>query len=127
MSRRGLPSTLRTNFRDDIQLLYSGFVRFWAAAGLIVGLLLPLALTNFWTGVANQVFIAVIGALALNLLTGTTGQTSLGHAGFLAAGAFTVAALITHVEAPIAVALAAAAVVGAGLGVAVGLRGLRLN
>ncbi len=80
MTRRGLPSTLRTNFRDDIQLLNSGFVRFWAAAGLVAALLLPLALTNFWTGVANQVFIAVIGALALNLLTGTTGQISLGHA-----------------------------------------------
>src|SRR5215510_13707286 len=95
MTWRGLPSTLRTDFRDDIQLLDSGFVRFWAAAGLVAALLLPLALTNFWTGVANQVFIAVIGALALNLLTGTTGQISLGHAGFIAAGAFTVAALIT--------------------------------
>jgi hypothetical protein len=73
MTWRGLPSTLRTDFRSDIQLLDSGFVRFWAAAGLLAILLLPLALTNFWTGVANQVFIAVIGALALNLLMGTTG------------------------------------------------------
>jgi branched-chain amino acid transport system permease protein len=127
MTRRGLPSTLRTNFRDDIQLLDSGFVRFWAAAGLVAALLLPLALTNFWTGVANQVFVAVIGALALNLLMGTTGQISLGHAGFIAAGAFTVAALITHVEAPIAVTLPAAAVVGAVLGVLVGLPALRLK
>jgi branched-chain amino acid transport system permease protein len=122
-----LPSTLRTDFRDDMRLLDSGFVRFWAAAGLILALLLPLALTNFWTGVANQVFIAVIGALALNLLMGTTGQISLGHAGFLAAGAFTVAALITHFEAPIGVTLLAAAAVGAVLGVLVGLPALRLR
>ena len=127
MTRRGLPSTLRTNFRDDIQLLDSGFVRFWAAAGLVVALLLPLALTNFWTGVANQLFIAVIGALALNLLTGTTGQISLGQAGFVAAGAFTVAALITHFEAPIGFVLLAAAIVGAVLGVLVGLPALRLK
>ena len=46
------------------------FVRFWAVAGLILALLLPLVLTNYWTSVANQVFIAVIGALALNLLMG---------------------------------------------------------
>src|SRR5499433_3355155 len=111
MTCRGLPSTLRTNFRDDIQLLDSGFVRFWAAAGLVVALLLPLVLTNFWTGVANELFIAVIGALALNLLMGTTGQISLGHAGFLAAGAFTVAALVTHVGAPIGVTLIVAAIV----------------
>jgi len=127
MTCRGLPSTLRTDFRDDIQLLDSGFVRFWAAAGLTVALLLLLALTNFWTGVANQIFIAVIGALALNLLTGTTGQISLGHAGFMAAGAFTVAALITHLEAPIGVTLPAAAVVGAILGILVGLPALRLK
>jgi branched-chain amino acid transport system permease protein len=127
MMRRGLPSTLRTDVRVDIQLLDSGFVRFWAAAGLILVLVLPLALTNFWTGVANQVFIAVIGALALNLLMGTTGQISLGHAGFVAAGAFTVAALITHFEAPIGVTLPAAAVVGAVLGVMVGLPALRLK
>jgi branched-chain amino acid transport system permease protein len=127
MIGRGLPSTLRTDFGRDIQLLDSGFVRFWAAAGLLAVLLLPLVLTNFWTGVANQVFIAVIGALALNLLMGTTGQISLGHAGFVAAGAFTVAALITHTEAPIVVTLPAAAVVGAVLGVLVGLPALRLK
>jgi branched-chain amino acid transport system permease protein len=127
MSPRGLPSTLRTDFRDDIQLLDSGFVRFWAAAGLTLAVLLPLSLTTFWTGVANQVFIAVIGALALNLLMGTTGQISLGHAGFVAAGAFTVAALIRHFEAPIGVTLLAAAVVGAALGVLVGLPALRLK
>jgi branched-chain amino acid transport system permease protein len=127
MRRRDLPSTLRTDFRDDIRLLDSGFVRFWAAAGLIAALLLPLALTNFWTGIANQVFIAVIGALALNLLMGTTGQISLGHAGFVAAGAFTVAALITHFQAPIGLTLLAAAAVGAVLGVLVGLPALRLK
>src|SRR5260221_5472271 len=127
MNRRALPSTLRTDFRSDIQLLDSGFARFWAVAGLIVVLLLPLGLTNFWTGVANQVFIAVIGALALNLLMGTTGQISLGHAGVVAAGAFTVAALITHVEAPIFVTLPVAAIVGAVLGVLVGLPALRLK
>ena len=88
---------------------------------------MPLALTNFWTGIANQTFIAIIGALALNLLMGTTGQISLGHAGFIAAGAFTAAALVTHVEAPFVVTLLAAAVVGGVLGVAVGLPALRLK
>jgi branched-chain amino acid transport system permease protein len=127
MSRPRLPSTLRTDFRDDIQLLDSGFVRFWAAAGLILALVLPLVLTSFWTSVANQALIAVIGALALNLLMGTTGQISLGHAGFMAAGAFTVAALITHLDAPIGVTLLGSALVGAVLGVLVGLPALRLK
>src|SRR6266540_3423918 len=115
-----LPSTLRTNYRRDMQLLDSGFVRFWAVVGLAAALVLPFVLTNFWTGIANQTFIATIGALALNLLMGTTGQISLGHAGFIAAGAFTAAALVTHVEGPLVVTLIAAAIVGGVLGVLVG-------
>jgi branched-chain amino acid transport system permease protein len=122
-----LPSTLRTNYLRDMQLLDSGFVRFWALIALVAALLLPLALTNFWTGVANQAFIAIIGALALNLLMGTTGQISLGHAGFIAMGAFTAAALVTHLAAPLIVILPAAALVGAVLGVLVGLPALRLK
>lgn len=122
-----LPSTLRTNYAGDMQLLDSGFIRFWAVAGAAAALLLPLLLTSFWAGVANQALIAIIGALALNLLMGTTGQISLGHAGFIAAGAFTVAALVTHVGAPIGVTLVAAAVIGAVLGILVGLPALRLK
>ena len=38
-------------------------------------------------------FLASIGALSLMLLTGYAGQISLGHAGLLAAGAFTVGIL----------------------------------
>ncbi len=122
-----LPSTLRTNYARDMQLLDSTFVRFWALAGLAAALALPLLLSNFWAGVANEALIAIVGALALNLLMGTTGQISLGHAGFIAAGAFTVAALVTHVGAPIGVTLVAAAIVGAVLGVLVGLPALRLK
>lgn len=125
--RARLPSTLRTSYIADARLLDTAFVRFWAAVGLAIALGLPLILTNFWAGVANQTLIAIIGALALNLLMGTTGQISLGHAGFIAAGAFTAAALVTHLHAPFAVTLAAAAAVGAILGVLVGLPALRLK
>jgi branched-chain amino acid transport system permease protein len=122
-----LPSTLRINYAADTRLLDSTFVRFWAAAGLMLAFVLPLLMTNFWTAVANQTLIAIIGALALNLLMGTTGQISLGHAGFIAAGAFTAASMVTHLQAPFVVTLAAAAVVGAVLGVLVGVPALRLK
>ena len=122
-----LPSTLRTNYARDMRLLDSGFVWFWTVAGTAAALALPLLLTNFWSGVANETLIAIIGALALNLLMGTTGQISLGQAGFIAAGAFTVAALVANFGAPIGITLVAAAAVGAVLGVLVGLPALRLK
>lgn len=121
------PSTLRTSYNEELRLLRTGFVRFWAATGLLATLALPFVLSNFWAGIANQALIAMIGALALNLLMGTTGQISLGHAGFIAAGAFTAASVATHLNAPIVVALVGAAIVGGLLGVLVGLPALRLK
>src|SRR5262245_66335806 len=61
------------------------------------------------------------------LLTGYAGQVSLGHAGLLAAGAFTVGILAKEFGAPIALTLPAAALVGALLGVVFGLPSLRVR
>ncbi len=58
-------------------------------AGLVVLLVLPLYVQEFWLRTGFAVFGAIIGALGLNLLVGTTGQLSLGHAFFLAVGAVT--------------------------------------
>ncbi len=123
----GLPSTLRTRYGDDIALLDTAFVRFWALVGIVCALALPQFLTNYWAGVFNETLITIIGALALNLLMGTTGQISLGHAGFVAAGAFTVAILLSISPMPIVAPLAAATLVGALLGVLVGVPALRLK
>ncbi len=56
---------------------------------LVVLLALPLYIDEFWLRTGFAVSAAVIGANGLNLLVGTTGQLSLGHAFFLAVGAVT--------------------------------------
>src|SRR5437899_561304 len=76
---------------------------------------------------ACQVFLAAIGALSLMLLTGYAGQVSLGHAGLLAAGAFTAGILFREYNAPFWVTVPAAALAGALLGVIFGLPSLRLR
>jgi branched-chain amino acid transport system permease protein len=58
-------------------------------AVLIVMLALPLYVEEFWLRTGFAVFGAIVGAIGLNLLVGTTGQLSLAHAFFLAAGAVT--------------------------------------
>ncbi len=58
-------------------------------AVVVVLLALPLYVEEFWLRTGFAVFGAIIGALGLNLLVGTTGQLSLGHAFFLAVGAVT--------------------------------------
>ena len=61
------------------------------------------------------------------LLTGYAGQISLGHAGLLAAGAFTVGILAHEVHASFWVTLPSAAIVGGLLGIIFGLPSLRLR
>jgi branched-chain amino acid transport system permease protein len=55
---------------------------------VIVLLVLPLYIGQFWLQLGLFVFAAAVGAIGLNLLTGSTGQLSLAHAFFLAVGAY---------------------------------------
>jgi branched-chain amino acid transport system permease protein len=76
--------------------------------------------------IASQLFIAIIGALALNLLTGYAGQISLGHAAFMAVGAFSSHWFAKH-GLPFLVVVPLAMLVGGVLGVIVGAPALRLR
>ncbi len=87
----------------------------------------PLIASPFQLDLACQVFLAVIGSISLMLLTGYAGQVSLGHAGLIAAGAFTVGILFKETGAQFWVTIPAAAAVGALIGVIFGLPSLRLR
>jgi branched-chain amino acid transport system permease protein len=89
-------------------------------------LLPPMLMSNFYVHLLNTVLLAVIAVVGLNLLTGYCGQISLGHAAFLAIGAFTTV-ILTRMEVPFVVVIPAAGMVGAALGLAVGLPSLRFR
>jgi branched-chain amino acid transport system permease protein len=95
-----------------------------AVAGL---LLFPLASDGFVLRLMSMSFLAVISAVGLNLLTGYCGQLSLGHAGFMAIGAFTTVVLVTLGRMPFWITVPAGSVAGALFGVLVGLPSLRLR
>jgi branched-chain amino acid transport system permease protein len=97
--------------------------------GLLVLLLvaLPFALSPFWLTVVNQIGVAVVGAIGLNILVGHTGLISLGQGAFLAVGAYTSAILATRAGLPTLVAMAAAVAVTAAVGAFFGLPSLRLK
>jgi branched-chain amino acid transport system permease protein len=65
-------------------------------------------------------------ALGLNLLIGTTGQFSLGHAGFFAIGAFSAGILGANYNWPFWLTIPAAGLVASCFGLAIGLPTLRL-
>ena len=45
-------------------------------------------ITNYWSGILITVGINIILATSLNVATGYLGQLPLGHAGFMAVGAY---------------------------------------
>ena len=54
----------------------------------VLALAAPLSLTGFWLQVGLFAMAAAIGAIGLTLLVGVAGQLSLGHAFFVAVGAY---------------------------------------
>jgi branched-chain amino acid transport system permease protein len=117
----------RTDYGQDLALLETRLERVLLAVLVTALLAFPIVASPFLIDLASQTFLAIVGALALMLLTGYAGQVSLGHAGLLAAGAFTVGILFKELHAPFWITLPAAALVGVLLGVLFGLPSLRLR
>src|ERR1039458_5208651 len=117
----------RTGYAQDLALTQTRLERVSLLVFAVMLAAFPFLVTAFYLDLACQVFLAAIGALSLMLLTGYAGQISLGHAGLLAAGAFTAGILFREFDAPFWVTLPAAAGVGALLGIVFGLPSLRLR
>jgi branched-chain amino acid transport system permease protein len=85
----------------------------WAVV-VVVAVAVPFYLDGFWLQAGLFAMSAGIGAIGINLLTGATGQLSLGHAFFLAVGAYSYVYLSSDLGLPTPLA-AVVAVVTAGL------------
>lgn len=82
---------------------------------------------SFWQLNMVLIGINIILATSLNLINGFTGQFSIGHAGFMAVGAYLSAVMTVKLQLPFAVAILGGAA-GAGLlGFLIGLPTLRLK
>lgn len=76
------------DYKSDMQLRPTTMQRFRLVLVLIALLVMPFVLGVSEIRVVNQIMIAAIGAIGLNILTGYTGQISLGQGAFLAVGAY---------------------------------------
>jgi branched-chain amino acid transport system permease protein len=95
---------------------------------IILNVLVMLRVIDEYTSqVLTIAGINVIIAVGLNLISGFTGQLALGHAGFMAVGAYTTAALMMKLSLPISLAVIGGALVSALFGFLIGLPTLRLR
>jgi branched-chain amino acid transport system permease protein len=101
----------------------------WALFTGLLALLLtaPLYLGNYWLGVGNLIGITLIAALGLNILVGYCGQLSIGHAGFIAVGAYTSAILTNRFELPFLIGLISAGITAGIIGIIFGLPSVRVK
>jgi len=116
----------KTDYEDDIKLFpHAGYL--WTYGTLLVLLAVaPFVLSSYL--VSQLVFVAIyaIVGVALLILTGFTGQASLGHAAFLAIGAYTAAYLQQH-GVPFPVYFLTAGILTGLIGAMVGFPALRLQ
>ena len=98
------------------------------AAYAIVQILITTGLlNNFYLNTIIFMSINIMLAVSLHLIIGITGQFSLGHAGFLAVGAYISAIVTMKLQLPFPVAILAAGIIATIAGLIIGIPTLRLR
>jgi branched-chain amino acid transport system permease protein len=93
---RGKCGLFFESYRAEASIFQSGFQKSCIGLFAFALILSPFVLDSYAVSMLNLIFIAVIGAVSLNLLTGVCGQISLGHGAFLGVGAYAAAQATLH-------------------------------
>ncbi len=115
-----------TTYRGEAQIFQSGFQKLMVGLFILLLLAAPAVLNVHMTSIMNLIFIAVIGAVSLNLLTGICGQISLGHGAFIGVGAYAAGQCTLH-GVPFPLAILTAGLITAMVGMVFGVPSLRLK
>lgn len=102
-------------------LLAAGIAAIWAIQAFAIPWTDP-----YLTDIVVRIGFSLLAVMGLALVLGFTGQFSLGHAGFMAVGAYTAAAMSLYLHTPPVLNMVVGGLAAAVAGVAVGLPSLRL-
>jgi len=117
----------RETYIKDEEIFQSLFVKFWLGLFLVFLLIFPFVADAYMLYVANMIGFAIIAAVGLNLLTGFTGQISLGHAAFVGVGAYASAILVTRLGFSFWLSIPFAGLVAAFAGMIISIPSLRVK
>jgi branched-chain amino acid transport system permease protein len=116
-----------TDYRADMALRRLPLEKARLAIFAVFVLAFPFFANPYWLNLANQIAIATVGALGLNILVGYTGQISIGQGAFMAVGAYSAGILTARMGIPFWASIPLAAVITALVGLVFGLPSLRLK
>lgn len=116
----------KTGYDHDIDLFPD-----WTKRGLYLALLaamvaLPWVLDSFYLGEVTNVLIWAVAGLGLMLLTGQTGQVSLGHSAFMALGCYS-CILLMEAGLPFLLAFALGGIITGLVGALIAIPALKLH
>ncbi|MFF2459564.1 branched-chain amino acid ABC transporter permease [Peribacillus simplex] len=101
-----------------LALIFFGIMQYIISHGI---------LNPFYINTLMFIGINIMLATSLHLIIGITGQFSIGHAGFLAVGAYASAVMTMKLELPFIIAILAGGVIAAVAGMVIGIPSLRLK
>jgi branched-chain amino acid transport system permease protein len=117
----------KESYAADESIVDSGERAAWAGALALALLALPWLASDYWVYMACLLGINIVAAVGLNLLTGYTGLLSIGHAAFIAVGAYAAAVAALRFGAPFWLAIPLGGLAAAAAGILVGLPSLRIK
>jgi branched-chain amino acid transport system permease protein len=123
-----LPTGIRSyTYAQDVAIFRTR--THWVWLGVLLAFLFtgPLYWGGEWLSVANLIGITIIAATGLNILTGYCGQLSIGHAGFIAVGAYASAILTNRFGFPFLAGLICGGGVAGLVGMIFGVPSLRVK
>lgn len=115
------------SYAADEALFRTTTARVWLGVLFAALLVFPFLAGDYLLYLANLVGVLAIGALGLNILTGYTGQISLGHAAFMGVGAYAAGIAATRLGAPFWIAVPAGGLAACLAGAVVGVPSLRIK
>ena len=116
-----------STYEKDMALRHTPVEKFRLALVILFVLIFPFFADNYWLMLANTIGVVAIGAIGLNILTGFTGQISLGQGAFMAVGAYVAALMSIHWGAPMWLTVPTGAIAAAIIGAIFGIPSLRLK
>jgi len=116
-----------STYEDDMALRRTHAQKIRLVILIIFLLAFPFFANRYYLTLANQIGIAVIGAIGLNILVGYTGQISLGQGGFMAVGAYAAGLLTVNLGLPWWASIILASLFTALVGALFGIPSLRLK
>ncbi|MDY6851567.1 MAG: branched-chain amino acid ABC transporter permease [Thermodesulfobacteriota bacterium] len=119
--------TFDDTYKKDIAIIRTPSQWSLTLAAIVALFFLPYFVSGRVVTSVNLIALSIISAQGLNILTGLTGQISLGQGAFMGVGAYTMMMLMNHAGFPLLLAIPCAMLASGLIGLVFGLPSLRIK